>query len=223
MQPTKAPQVPGSFINREKLERNIADSRKQAQINEDRVLNESEGRPESPIVHVPPSDDDAVPGLTSEEAKKKAEQDEKILKIKADCEEALQIKITEEDARACIFKGRLIKDIVVLNSGEKPFKGTFRTLTPKELKEVDQKVAKFQTDTENSFTNQGLKDEAAMILLSYCWMAADGRPLGGTPEERRTTLDQMSAHLVGYATTAWNNFDILVQLALNNGKFIKKS
>jgi hypothetical protein len=158
-----------------------------------------------------------------EEAQKKAEAEgekkriEEFTKLKEGCEKELGCTLTENDLRDLLYKGALVKQITIF---PKLMDAEFRVLSTKEFSAVDQAVA--QIELEGKHTREGVGDEKAKLLLSYGWLTAGGRPLGGTAEERLKTINEMPTLSVVEASKKWNVFDLLVRLSLGEGSYLKK-
>lgn len=140
-------------------------------------------------------------------------------RLKKNYEKHLEIVITEEDIKNYIFRGRMVKKDVTILTGV--LKGTFRTHTPREIDEIDQQLAEVRNAGKN--TVDGIANQEALRVLSYVWMEADGRSLGDTPEKRLETIKDMGSQVADRASDAWNGINFLLNYALNEKAFLKKS
>jgi len=199
-------QAKGSFGIPEKALEDLEKS-KQKQATEEPA---KESQAEPPVAAPP----------TTKESQAEADLTEEFLRLKAKYEKELGAEITEEDIRDCIFKGRTTKEVTLV-AGKIKLKGEFRTVLTSEIQEIDTKLASFLKNP--LYTEEGVNNERAILYLTYGWMTANGRSLGNTPDERRTTINNMNMATVQQASTAWILFNHLINFAMSEDKFLKKS
>jgi len=161
---------------------------------------------------------EAAPSMAVEEKPEAEIRAEQLAKLKAELENSLDTKITEEDIQNYIFKGKLIKTVSIIPG---KFKGTFQTHTPKELAEIDVHMAAFRDESKQ--TPKGIANEESIVTLAYFWTHFAGKPLGNTPEVRMKQIRQMGGHVVSLAAKAWDDLNALLQVTLNEEQFVKKS
>jgi len=173
-----------------------------------------------PVAAAQPAPASAAPAEQAPEVDPTKAQQEKFEKIKSALEQSLDTKITEEDIKEYIFKGRIVKDVQIIPG---ILKGSFQTLTTTQYMEIDERVAEMRSRGKN--TQEGYDNDKAIINLSFSWIAADGRPLSSKddPKIREKYIRSMGAHLVDCATAAMNDFNTLVRLTLQEKNFVKKS
>jgi hypothetical protein len=166
--------------------------------------------------------------LAPEEAKQKTAEEteyEELVKRKNYWEKQLEIEITGEDLQDYLFKGRIIKDGIYLTSykvkgAEKDFRVKLQSLNPNDSTEIDEKMAAFRD--KGKYTAAGIDNEQALVTLSYGLLAADGRPLGKTPDERYKNICQFGGLTVNMLASAWKGFNYLLDYALQEKKLLKK-
>ena len=201
---------PGSFVTSEKI----------AQIQDQKKAAAATGAPVAPP---PPPSPEAPPAkpdtAVDPEAVARAEQAEKFRKSKKANEEALEIKITDDDIQAYIFRGRVTKDKIVAIKGK--VEVTFQTMTPKELDAVDQYVADLRSKDEKH-TMEGIANLRTVRQLAYAWTKINGKPLPPTVDAKAEAIAQMGNHLVNRVVAAYQAFDLLVELTLREEEFLKK-
>jgi len=143
---------------------------------------------------------------------------EQLAALKSELEASLDAKITEDDIQDYIFKGKIIKTVSVIPG---KFKGTFQTHSPKELSDIDTLMAAYRDAGKQ--TPKGIANEETVITLGYFWTHFAGKSLGSTPEMRIKNIRQMGGHVVSLAGKAWDDFNALLQVCLNEEQFVKKS
>lgn len=143
---------------------------------------------------------------------------EQLASLKTELEASLDAKITEDDIQDYIFKGKIIKAVSVIPG---KYKGTFQTHSPKELAEIDTLMAAYRDNGKQ--TPKGIANEETVITLGYFWTHFAGKSLGNTPETRIKNIRQMGGHVVSLAGKAWDDFNALLQVCLNEEQFVKKS
>lgn len=151
-----------------------------------------------------------------------------ILETKAHWESQLEVKITAQDVRDYIFQGKVEKDkvfVASLPSKENPeeleaLRVTFRSHTPEDMSAIDEKIAAFRD--RGKFTQNGLDNEQALLVLSHGLIKINGSALGKTPEERYANIKKLGSHLVDLIVDSWRGFNILLRLALQEKKLLKK-
>lgn len=156
-----------------------------------------------------------------EDKKLKARERRQLLRTRDFWEDELEVKLTADDIRQYIFKGRLIKDVTVVAAEDVSLKVTLQTNTPADMNEIDERVASFRD--KGKFTPDGLSNEYALWVLAYGWVKAEGRSLGATPEERYKNISQMGGELVNQVRDAWNGLNFLLRFKLKEKSLLKKS
>lgn len=143
------------------------------------------------------------------------------LKQREELEKSLDTKITEEDVKEYVFKGRLAKDIEVLPG---IIRCVFQTLSAEDVQEIDRQVADIAEQNKKA-TPDGLENERAMLNLAYSWVSAAGKPLAANsdPAKRRATIRRMGAHLVDAAIKSLREYNLLLRLVMREKQFLKKS
>lgn len=211
----------GSFGIPEQMQRDLEASRKKPA-----------GPPEAPVGDavpvndprwVPPGSEElkvAEPVKTSEELTA-AERERIFIQERAKLEESLETKITEEDIKDYIFRGRLAKEIAVIPG---IMKSVFQTLNGDEAQDIDNRVALI-IDGDKKLTGPGLDNERSILNLSYSWVSAAGKPLAvnNDPKKREVYIRKMGTHLLDAAAAKLGEFNLLVKLTLREKSFIKKS
>lgn len=165
---------------------------------------------------------------TLEQDLKEAKSQKAIEDLRDFWEKRLEVTITPKDVRDYIFRGRLIKDNIVVIPGY--MKARFQSLNPEELEQVDNKMSEFRD--KGKFTQQGLDNENAIQVLSYGWLASteigdDGKdkpskPMGATWEDRYGTVKKVQALAVQEVIEAWDGFQTLIKIALREKRLLKK-
>jgi hypothetical protein len=162
-----------------------------------------------------------TPEPEAPEAKKAGEpsKEEQYVTLRKNLEERLDTTITPEDIKEYIFKGVLSKEVTIVPG---LLKGTFRTLTPTEIMEIDKREASFRD--EGKYTIDGVSNQRALVTLSYSWVAAAGKPLSGQnePAVREKHIRRLGVHIVDAAVSANTDFNALVRLVLQERAFVKK-
>jgi hypothetical protein len=215
MKPSTPPQPQGSFGIPAEMKKQIEQARTNAA--------DPSARPNIPP---PPESIAPAPAESKEENKKDSqEQDpaESLAKYKASLEENLEIKLTADDIKTYLFKGRLSKEVLIVPGF---LKGTFQTLTATDSLQIDQRMADLRD--AGKLTAEGLANEGSIITLSYAWLAADGKPLTGKngPEaalNRESKIRAMGGHMLDAAARAWTDYNALIRVCMSEKRFVKKS
>jgi hypothetical protein len=162
----------------------------------------------------------ADPEAAKKDEKAEVDRAAEFAKVRKDLEEELETTITEADIKDYIFKGRLTKEVTIFPGH---LRATFQTLDAVEFMEVDKRKATYVADT--TFTSDGVANHQAIITLSYAWVAANGKPLAanGEAEKREKFIRRMGAITIDAASTKFRELNTLINLALNEKKFVKKS
>ena len=200
---------PGSFVTAEKI----------AQIQEQKKAAVATGTPPPtpPTPEAPPAPAAAAPA--DAEAEARAKRIEEFKKSKKANEDVLEVKITDEDIQNYIFRGRVLKDKIVAIKGK--VEVTFQTMTPKELDAVDQYVAELRGSDEKH-TMDGIANLRTVRQLAYAWVKINGKALPPTVDARAKAIAEMGSHLVNRVVSAYQAFDLLVELTLREEEFLKK-
>lgn len=134
-----------------------------------------------------------------------------------DISKELNIKMSEDDLRNYILKGKLTKEVTIIPG---LIMGTFQTLRISDLQDIDKRMA--QVRDASDLTSKGIENEEALIALSFAWTHADGKALGASPEDREKKIRQMGALFIEKASTARINYDTLVRLSMQERGLVKK-
>ena len=206
----------GSFGVPPEMKRDLEEQRRRAAEQEARKPEE----PPAPAMGIPLGSEPPPP--SPEQAEKTAElsKEEEYRKVRAELEADLETTITVDDVKDYIFKGRLAKEVCIIGGH---LKGTFQSMNPTEYMEIDKRMATFRD--ESAYTPDGLSNQRAILVLSYVWVNANGRPLSAKndPVKREEHIRKLSVQVVNMASAAYTKFDELLQLVLHEKKFIKKS
>ncbi len=171
----------------------------------------------------PAKADTAPPKTPEPEADVKApatDKEAEFKEAKAKNEEALGIKISEEDISEYIFRGRLLKKDIIAIKGR--LKVTFQTLTPTEVDSVDEYVAGLREDEKLKRTHEGINNLKTIRQLCYAWLEIGGKPLPKDIEAKAKAIQQMGTVVVNRVVEAYRTFDVLVEMTLREEEFLKK-
>lgn len=146
-----------------------------------------------------------------------AEREKAVKRIIESINKELEISLSTEDLKNYILKGRISKEVCIVNG---VVKGTLQSLKIDDLQAIDIRMA--QVRDKGQYTVKGLENEEAIIALSYAWTHADGKPLGDTPDKRETVIRKMGSLFIERASNARVSFDTLIRLAMQERGLVKK-
>ena len=179
-------------------------------------IEEARRKPELPPEPVAVSTPEVPEAEKSEETKR----EEEYKRVRKDLVASLGFELTSEDLKTYIFKGRLQKDVVLIPDVASC---TLKTTTPKDAAAIDEKLAAFRD--LGKFTARGLENEEALLTLSYCLIALNGKPLAATedPDKRLENIRNMGDHFVDMIFGKLRELSTLLRLTLQEKQILKKS
>lgn len=127
----------------------------------------------------PPTEEDFSGRIEEEKEEAEETRQESVSVVSTPLEnlKKIGVELTDDDFHKIIFRGYLEKEIVVVAPirGTKPLVATFRTLTGREVDEVDELMAEEVRDVQ--MTNDGFQTRRSMWIISYGIPQLMGKPV----------------------------------------------
>ena len=207
MQPSN-PQPRGSFSKPPELLKNIE-------------AHDATRKPIKPTEQAAPAEEEkesvAATAEPTTQVDPEAERSKRIKEYKTQMEKDLDVTISDEDIKNYILKGRIAKEVSLVNG---IMKGTMQTLRIEDLQEIDARMADIRENSK--LTSKGIENEEAIIALSYAWTHADGKDLGKTAQDREAKIRKMGSLFIERASGARVSFDTLIRLVMQERDLLKK-